>query len=155
MCFWSVGLPEQSFRFFFHFPYGRVFPRIFHIAQDVREVFLRCQCYYDVGSHDWLVYLPRKGNHLCLYRFDRFWQLECVLRYLLAGIALSAGKEKRSFRSDDYGTLRRNRFPVGYGSCFGYFYGAEWCDCCDDSRCTLLAVLYLPYQKIILYLENN
>ena len=40
-------------------------PRIFHIAQDVREVFLRCQCYYDVCSHDWLVYLPRKGNHLC------------------------------------------------------------------------------------------
>ena len=89
----GMGLDDAAFAtsLYFIFRTAGCFLRIFHIAQDVREVLLRCQCYYDVGSHDWLVYLPRKGNHLCLYRFDRFWQLECVLRYLLAGIALFAG----------------------------------------------------------------
>ncbi len=65
------------------------------------------------------------------------------------------GKKKRSFRPDDYGTFRRNGVPAGNGSGFGHFYGAEWCDCRNDCRCTLFAVLYVPYQKIILYLRIN
>ena len=95
-----------------------------------------------------VVYFPGSDDDLRLYRPDRVWKFQCISYHLLAGITLYAGQEERGFRTDDYGTFRRNHLPAGNGSGFGCS-GTERSRGRDDGRGTLSDVLYIENQKVI------